>query len=125
MTTIKDPFRPTIQWMATDRIRITLRQDMVKAKEIDLRPQKDLKRVDTNIAGHNSCCWYNSTWEDLLKEMRFRPEHFITDVSGKYSRLWALKGENPIDVNKWYTSGVLASICTVALGFQEISELPE
>ncbi|KAL8548042.1 hypothetical protein ACS0TY_007374 [Phlomoides rotata] len=30
--------------------------------------------------------------------MKFRPEHFITDVSGKYPRLWALKGANPIDV---------------------------
>ncbi|KAL8501907.1 hypothetical protein ACS0TY_021140 [Phlomoides rotata] len=29
--------------------------------------------------------------------MKFRPEHFITDVSEKYPRLWALKGANPID----------------------------
>ncbi|KAL8518568.1 hypothetical protein ACS0TY_009796 [Phlomoides rotata] len=39
--------------------------------------------------------------------------------------LQALKGANPIDVNKWYKFGALASICTIAPGFQEISELPE
>ncbi|KAL8510315.1 hypothetical protein ACS0TY_017211 [Phlomoides rotata] len=55
--------------------------------------------------------------------MEFRPEHFITDVSEKYPRLWALKGANPNDVRRWYVFGALASICTVALGFWEISEL--
>ncbi|KAL8514810.1 hypothetical protein ACS0TY_013773 [Phlomoides rotata] len=51
------------------------------------------------------------------------PELFITDVSGKYPRLWVLKGANPIDDRRWYTFGALASICTIALGFREISEL--
>ncbi|KAL8510380.1 hypothetical protein ACS0TY_017264 [Phlomoides rotata] len=55
--------------------------------------------------------------------MKFRPEHFITDVSGKYPRLWALKGANPNDVRIWYGFGALALICTVAPGFREISEL--
>ncbi|KAL8479755.1 hypothetical protein ACS0TY_026620 [Phlomoides rotata] len=32
--------------------------------------------------------------------MEFKPEHFITYVSGKYPRLWALKGTNPIDVRQ-------------------------
>ncbi|KAL8525213.1 hypothetical protein ACS0TY_014727 [Phlomoides rotata] len=57
--------------------------------------------------------------------MEFRPEHFITDVSGKYPRLWALKGANPIDVNRWYKFGALASIRIITPGFQEISELPD
>ncbi|KAL8554269.1 hypothetical protein ACS0TY_002458 [Phlomoides rotata] len=52
-----------------------------------------------------------------LKGIKFRPEHFITDVSGKYPRLWALKGANPIDVNRWYKFGALASIRTIAPGF--------
>ncbi|KAL8548890.1 hypothetical protein ACS0TY_007958 [Phlomoides rotata] len=46
--------------------------------------------------------------------MKFRPEHFITNVSGKYPQLWALKGTNPINVRRWYKFGALASICTVA-----------
>ncbi|KAL8506427.1 hypothetical protein ACS0TY_017347 [Phlomoides rotata] len=57
--------------------------------------------------------------------MKFLPEHFITDVYEKYPRLWSLKGANPNDVHIWYGFGALASICTVALGFWEISELPD
>ncbi|KAL8549294.1 hypothetical protein ACS0TY_008227 [Phlomoides rotata] len=57
--------------------------------------------------------------------MEFRPEHFITDVSGKYPRLWALKGANPNDVRRWYRFRALISICIIALGFWEISELPD
>ncbi|KAL8540015.1 hypothetical protein ACS0TY_001565 [Phlomoides rotata] len=95
-----------------------------KKEEINLMPQTGPKRVDTNIAGLKSCWWYNSTWEDLLKGSGFRPEHFITDVSGKYPRLWELKGANPIDVNRWYKFGALASIYIVAPDFREISELP-
>ncbi|KAL8476971.1 hypothetical protein ACS0TY_029318 [Phlomoides rotata] len=53
------------------------------------------------------------------------PELFVTDVAGKYPRLWALKGANPIDVLIWYTFGALASICTIAPGFRKISELPD
>ncbi|KAL8535512.1 hypothetical protein ACS0TY_011224 [Phlomoides rotata] len=52
--------------------------------------------------------------ENLLKGIEFRPEHFITDVSGKYPQLWALKGANPNDVRRWYGFGALASICTIA-----------
>ncbi|KAL8554086.1 hypothetical protein ACS0TY_002345 [Phlomoides rotata] len=55
--------------------------------------------------------------------MEFRPEHFITYVSGKYPRLWALKGVNPNDVRRWYKFGALASIYTVAPSFREISKL--
>ncbi|KAL8505976.1 hypothetical protein ACS0TY_016996 [Phlomoides rotata] len=61
----------------------------------------------------------------LLKGMEFDTAHFITDVSGKYPRLWALKGAHPVTVNRWYKFGVLASIRTVAPGFREISELPD
>ncbi|KAL8520461.1 hypothetical protein ACS0TY_011112 [Phlomoides rotata] len=68
----------------------------VKEGEISLRPQKGPKR------------------ENLLKGIEFRPEHFITDVSGKYPQLWALKGANPNDVRRWYGFGALASICTIA-----------
>ncbi|KAL8506375.1 hypothetical protein ACS0TY_017306 [Phlomoides rotata] len=57
--------------------------------------------------------------------MEFRPEHFITDVSGKYPRLWVLKGASHNDVHKWYNFGALASIRTIAPRFQEISELPD
>ncbi|KAL8461139.1 hypothetical protein ACS0TY_032566 [Phlomoides rotata] len=57
--------------------------------------------------------------------MEFRPEHFIIDVSGKYPRLWALKGAGLNDVRRWYNFGALASICTIAPGFREISELPD
>ncbi|KAL8554346.1 hypothetical protein ACS0TY_002507 [Phlomoides rotata] len=46
-------------------------------------------------------------------------------MSGKYPRLWALKGANPNDVRIWYEFGALASICTVAPDFWEISELPD
>ncbi|KAL8541529.1 hypothetical protein ACS0TY_002703 [Phlomoides rotata] len=44
---------------------------------------------------------------------------------GKYPQLWALKGVNPNDVRRWYEFGALASICTIAPNFQEISELPD
>ncbi|KAL8494493.1 hypothetical protein ACS0TY_025337 [Phlomoides rotata] len=57
--------------------------------------------------------------------MEFDTTHFITDVSGKYPRLWALKGAHPVTVNRWYKFGVLASIRTIAPGFREISELPD
>ncbi|KAL8464888.1 hypothetical protein ACS0TY_034391 [Phlomoides rotata] len=56
----------------------------VKEREINLRPQKGSKKVDTNITGFKSCLWFNNTWEILLKGMKFRPEYFITDVFGKY-----------------------------------------
>ncbi|KAL8492221.1 hypothetical protein ACS0TY_023744 [Phlomoides rotata] len=49
----------------------------------------------------------------LLKGMEFDTAHFITDVSGKYPRLWALKGAHPVTVNRWYKFGVLASIRTI------------
>ncbi|KAL8541030.1 hypothetical protein ACS0TY_002354 [Phlomoides rotata] len=97
----------------------------VKEGEISLRPQKGPKRADTNVTGVKSCWWFNNTWENLLKGMKFRLEHFITNVSEKYTRLWVLKGENPIDVRRWYEFGALASICTIAPGFREISELPD
>ncbi|KAL8475899.1 hypothetical protein ACS0TY_028530 [Phlomoides rotata] len=61
----------------------------------------------------------------LLKGMEFDTTHFITDVSGKYPRLWALKGAHPVIVNRLYKFGVLASIRTVAPSFREISELPD
>ncbi|KAL8507618.1 hypothetical protein ACS0TY_018233 [Phlomoides rotata] len=67
-----------------------------------MRPQKGPQRVDTNVAAH-----------------------FITDVSGKYPRLWVLKGAHPVTVNMWYKFGALASIRTVAPGIREISELPD
>ncbi|KAL8477039.1 hypothetical protein ACS0TY_029378 [Phlomoides rotata] len=57
--------------------------------------------------------------------MEFRPEYFITDVSGKYPRLWALKGVGPNDVRRWYNFEALASIRTVAPSFWEISKLPD
>ncbi|KAL8520547.1 hypothetical protein ACS0TY_011176 [Phlomoides rotata] len=59
----------------------------------------------------------------LLKGMKFDATYFITDVSGKYPRLWALKGAHPVTVNRWYKFGALASIRTVAPSFREISEL--
>ncbi|KAL8543640.1 hypothetical protein ACS0TY_004277 [Phlomoides rotata] len=52
-------------------------------------------------------------------------ELFITDVSGKYPRLWTLKGANPNDVRRWYNFGALTSICTIAPSFREISGLPD
>ncbi|KAL8465465.1 hypothetical protein ACS0TY_034825 [Phlomoides rotata] len=61
----------------------------------------------------------------LLKGMEFDTSHFITDMSGKYPRLWALKGAHPVTVNRWYKFGVLASIRTDAPSFREISELPD
>ncbi|KAL8524942.1 hypothetical protein ACS0TY_014531 [Phlomoides rotata] len=97
----------------------------VKEGEISLRPQKGPKRVDTNNTGVKSCWFFNNTWENLLKGMEFRPEHFITDVSGKYPRLWVLKGASPNDVRRWYNFGALASIRTIAPGFREILELPD
>ncbi|KAL8540536.1 hypothetical protein ACS0TY_001972 [Phlomoides rotata] len=57
--------------------------------------------------------------------MEFDTAHFITDVSGKYPRLWALKGAHPVIVNRWYKFGALALIRTVAPSFREISELPD
>ncbi|KAL8532024.1 hypothetical protein ACS0TY_008577 [Phlomoides rotata] len=56
---------------------------------------------------------------DVVKERSEfgNPELFITDVSGKYPRLWTLKGANPNDVRRWYNFGALASICTVAPSF--------
>ncbi|KAL8473040.1 hypothetical protein ACS0TY_030041 [Phlomoides rotata] len=97
----------------------------VKEREISLRPQKGRKRVDTNNAGVKSCWFFNNTWDNLLKGMEFRPEYFITDVSGKYPRLWALKEVGPNDVRRWYNFGALASIRTVAPSFWEISKLPD
>ncbi|KAL8531836.1 hypothetical protein ACS0TY_008439 [Phlomoides rotata] len=95
----------------------------VKEGEISLRPQKGPKPADTNTAG--SHWFFNHAWEMLLKGMEFDTAHFITDVSGKYPRLWALKGAHPMTVNRWYKFGVLASIRTIAPGFREISELPD
>ncbi|KAL8459275.1 hypothetical protein ACS0TY_036673 [Phlomoides rotata] len=57
--------------------------------------------------------------------MEFDTTYFITDVSGKYPRLWALKGAHPVTVNRWYKFGALASIRTIAPKFQEIVELPD
>ncbi|KAL8501732.1 hypothetical protein ACS0TY_021011 [Phlomoides rotata] len=91
----------------------------------NLRPQKGPKQVDTNITGVNSFWFFNHTWESLLKGMEFDTAHFITDASGKYPRLWALKGAHPVTVNRWYKFGALASICTVAPSFREISELSD
>ncbi|KAL8480464.1 hypothetical protein ACS0TY_027120 [Phlomoides rotata] len=97
----------------------------VKEGEIGLRSQKSPKRVDTTNEGVTSCCLFNNTWENLLKGMEFRPEHYITDVSEKkYPRLWALKGADPNDVSRWYNFGALASIRTIAPCFREILELP-
>ncbi|KAL8498360.1 hypothetical protein ACS0TY_021616 [Phlomoides rotata] len=98
---------------------------MLRDKSYYNRPQKGPKRVDTNVVGVKSCWFFNNTWENLLKGMKFRPEHFITYVSGKYPRLWALKRANPNDIRRWYGFGSLASICTVAPGFREILELPD
>ncbi|KAL8539272.1 hypothetical protein ACS0TY_001050 [Phlomoides rotata] len=100
----------------------------VKEGEINLRPQKGTKRVDTNIACTKSCGWFNHHWECLLKGSEFgNPELFITDVSGKYPRIWTLKGAGPNDIRRWYNFGALASISTVAPSFWEISgqRIPE
>ncbi|KAL8510026.1 hypothetical protein ACS0TY_017019 [Phlomoides rotata] len=97
----------------------------VKEGEISPRPQKGPKQVDINIAGVKSFWFFNNTWESLLKGVEFDAAHFITDVSGEYPRLWALKGAHLLTVNRWYKFGALASIRTVALGFREISELPD
>ncbi|KAL8532186.1 hypothetical protein ACS0TY_008693 [Phlomoides rotata] len=61
----------------------------------------------------------------LLKGMEFDTAHFITDVSGKYPRLWALKRAHPVTVNRWYKFGALTSIRTIAPSFREILELPD
>ncbi|KAL8456862.1 hypothetical protein ACS0TY_034916 [Phlomoides rotata] len=53
------------------------------------------------------------------------PELFITDVSGKYPRIWTLKEAGPNNVRRWYNFRGLASICTVTPSFQEISGLPD
>ncbi|KAL8501622.1 hypothetical protein ACS0TY_020945 [Phlomoides rotata] len=82
----------------------------VKEGEIILRPQKGPKWVDTNIVGVKSFWFFNNTWESLLKGMEFDTAHFITDVSGKYPRLWELRGAHPVIVNRWYKFGALASI---------------
>ncbi|KAL8518328.1 hypothetical protein ACS0TY_009628 [Phlomoides rotata] len=70
----------------------------VKEGEISLKPQKGPKRVDTNIAGVKSFWFFNNTWESLINGMEFDAAHFITDVSGKYPRLWTLKGAHQISV---------------------------
>ncbi|KAL8551845.1 hypothetical protein ACS0TY_000773 [Phlomoides rotata] len=90
-----------------------------------MRPQKGPQRVDTNVVGVKSCCFFNNTWENLLRGVEFDTTHFITDVFGKYPRLWELKGVHPVTVNMWYKFGALLSIRTVAPGFREISELPD
>ncbi|KAL8492607.1 hypothetical protein ACS0TY_023989 [Phlomoides rotata] len=41
----------------------------------------------------------------LLKGMEFDTTHFITDVSGKYPRPWALKGAHLVTVKRWYKFG--------------------
>ncbi|KAL8470647.1 hypothetical protein ACS0TY_033271 [Phlomoides rotata] len=80
----------------------------VKERERDQsETSKGSKRVNTNVAG-----------------VKFDATHFITDVSGKYPRLWALKGAHLVIVNRKYKFRALASIRTVAPGFREISELP-
>ncbi|KAL8492729.1 hypothetical protein ACS0TY_024069 [Phlomoides rotata] len=99
---------------------------VLKEGEINLRPQKGTKRVDTNIPGTKSCWWFNYHWECLLKGLEFgNPELFITDVSRKYPRLWTLKGANPNNVRRWFNFGALASVCTIAPSFWEISGLPD
>ncbi|KAL8543049.1 hypothetical protein ACS0TY_003794 [Phlomoides rotata] len=59
-------------------------QVRVKEGEINIRPQTGPKQVDTKIAGFKSCWWYNSIWEDLIKGLGFRPEHFITGDFERY-----------------------------------------
>ncbi|KAL8509467.1 hypothetical protein ACS0TY_016615 [Phlomoides rotata] len=89
----------------------------VKEGEISLRPQKGPKRVDTNVAGVKSCWFFNNKWENLLKGVEFDATYFITDVSGKYPRLWALKGAHPVTFNRWYNFRALTSIRIIAPGF--------
>ncbi|KAL8509873.1 hypothetical protein ACS0TY_016916 [Phlomoides rotata] len=70
------------------------------------------------VAAHEGSHWFfNHAWEMLLKGMEFDTTHFITDVSEKYPRLWALKGAHPVTVNRWYKFGALASIRTIATSF--------
>ncbi|KAL8504126.1 hypothetical protein ACS0TY_022744 [Phlomoides rotata] len=88
-----------------------------------MRPHKGPKQVDTNIAG--SHWFFNHAWESLLKGMEFDTAYFITDVSGKYPRLWALKRSPPVTVNRWFKFRVLTSIRTVTPSFREISKLPD
>ncbi|KAL8547520.1 hypothetical protein ACS0TY_007019 [Phlomoides rotata] len=57
--------------------------------------------------------------------MEFNTTHFITNVFGKYPRLWALRVEGPIDVRRWYNFGALTSIRTITPCLKEISELPD
>ncbi|KAL8531827.1 hypothetical protein ACS0TY_008432 [Phlomoides rotata] len=94
-----------------------------KEGEISLRPQKGPKRVATNVTSVKSCWFFNNTCENLLNGVEFDAEHFITDVSGKYPRLWALKGAHLVNVNRWYKFGALASIRMIAPRFREISNL--
>ncbi|KAL8457609.1 hypothetical protein ACS0TY_035465 [Phlomoides rotata] len=76
--------------------------------------------------GTKSCWWFNHHWECLFKGSEFgNLELFITDVSGKYPRIWTLKGAGPNDVRRWYNFGALASICTIAPSFWKISGLPD
>ncbi|KAL8492696.1 hypothetical protein ACS0TY_024044 [Phlomoides rotata] len=72
----------------------------VKEGEISLRPQKCPKWVDTNVACVKPCWFFNNTWKNLLKGVEFDASHFITDVSGKYLRLWSLKGAHSVTVNR-------------------------
>ncbi|KAL8499019.1 hypothetical protein ACS0TY_022106 [Phlomoides rotata] len=101
--------------------RWSLHRKSSKEGDISLRPQKGPKRVDSNITGAKSFWFFNNTWESLLKGVEFDATHFITDVSGKYPRLWALRGAHPNTVNRWYKFRALASIRIVAPGFREIS----
>ncbi|KAL8550343.1 hypothetical protein ACS0TY_008968 [Phlomoides rotata] len=86
-----------------------------QAKISGTMPEIDL---DTLKGGTKSCGWFNHHWECLLKGLEFgNPELFITDVFGKYPRIWTLKGAGSNDVRKWYKFGALASICTIAPSF--------
>ncbi|KAL8542444.1 hypothetical protein ACS0TY_003347 [Phlomoides rotata] len=47
------------------------------------------------FSGVKSCWFFNITWENLLKGMEFRPEHFITDVYGNIHDFGHLKERAP------------------------------
>ncbi|KAL8473227.1 hypothetical protein ACS0TY_030163 [Phlomoides rotata] len=79
-----------------------------------------------NYKGMKSCWWFNHHWECLLKGLEFgNPELFITNVFGKYPRLWTLKEVGPNNVRRWYNFRALVSICTIGPSFWEISGLPD
>ncbi|KAK4409353.1 putative enzymatic polyprotein [Sesamum angolense] len=98
----------------------------VKEGEISFRPMTDISKTNTNeLSSSSSSAWqvYQRMWEKLLSRKGVNPSKTIIETTGKYNRVWMMKGSKPEEVREWYEFGALASVHTMSPSFSEISKL--